>query len=121
MLTEACLGGDLFSVLENHGALHIDAMRYVIGCVIEALDHLHRILSVIHRDVKTENILLDSNGEFVCVCVSLCSLISVYRIDGGFYTASTFPTASEFPQFLYLNSTTDQRYNLSLFQCFQVT
>nr|XP_039259308.1 cGMP-dependent protein kinase 1-like [Styela clava] len=72
MLTEACLGGDLFSVLENHGALHYEATRYVIGCVIEALDHLHMTLNIIHRDVKTENILIDANGVAKLADLGFC-------------------------------------------------
>lgn len=63
MITEACLGGDLFSVLEKYGALPYDVTRYVMSCITEGLDHLHRIMGYIHRDVKTENILIGSNGE----------------------------------------------------------
>lgn len=62
MLTEACLGGDLFSVLEKGGRLHQNSLIFVIACITEALAHLHNSLNVLHRDVKTENVLLDHNG-----------------------------------------------------------
>jgi serine/threonine protein kinase len=62
LLQEAALGGDLHTVYqrknlygsENHS-------RYYIASVVCALEHLHS-LSIIFRDVKMENLVLDAIG-----------------------------------------------------------
>jgi serine/threonine protein kinase len=56
-------GGDLFAVSRDRGIDEYD-VRIYIGEIIMALEHLHR-LGVMHRDVKLENILLDSGGHAV--------------------------------------------------------
>jgi serine/threonine protein kinase len=56
-------GGDLYAVSRDRGLDEYD-VRVYIGEVILALEHLHK-LGVMHRDVKLENILLDSEGHAV--------------------------------------------------------
>uniref|UniRef100_H2YXE3 Protein kinase domain-containing protein n=1 Tax=Ciona savignyi TaxID=51511 RepID=H2YXE3_CIOSA len=74
LLTEACLGGDLFSYLEHHGVMGISVARYVVACVTEALDYLHRVLHVIHRDVKTENLLIGEGGVLKLADLGFCKV-----------------------------------------------
>ena len=73
LLTEACLGGDLFSYLENFGPLNLDVSRFVVACVVEALEYLHRDLHVIHRDVKTENLLIGKHGKYIIMSTKGCT------------------------------------------------
>ncbi|XP_060928051.1 cGMP-dependent protein kinase 1 [Limanda limanda] len=61
MLTEACLGGDLFSLLTDKGCLDECSTRFYTACVVEALTFLH-CRGVIYRDVKPENVVLDQHG-----------------------------------------------------------
>ncbi|XP_069380081.1 cGMP-dependent protein kinase 1 isoform X1 [Paralichthys olivaceus] len=61
MLTEACLGGDLFSLLTDKGCLDECSTRFYTACVVEALTFLHS-RGVIYRDVKPENVVLDQHG-----------------------------------------------------------
>ncbi|XP_054467302.1 cGMP-dependent protein kinase 1 [Anoplopoma fimbria] len=61
ILTEACLGGDLYSLLKDKGCLDECSTRFYTACVVEALTFLHR-QGVIYRDVKPENVLLDEHG-----------------------------------------------------------
>ena len=60
-LTEACLGGELFTLMKTAGPFSESSARFSVACVVEALDYLHNI-DIIHRDVKPENMLLAASG-----------------------------------------------------------
>lgn len=57
LLTEFLPGGDLF----DRGQVSEDAAKFYLGCVVEAIDHLH-VRNVAHNDVKTPNVMLDADG-----------------------------------------------------------
>ncbi|XP_028269675.1 cGMP-dependent protein kinase 1 [Parambassis ranga] len=61
ILTEACLGGDLSSLLKDKGHLDECSTRFYTACVVEALTFLHS-QGVVYRDVKPENVVLDEHG-----------------------------------------------------------
>jgi len=60
-LMEACLGGDVFTVLQKHKHFNENTARFMTGCVVEALHYLHD-RGFIYRDLKPENLLLDQKG-----------------------------------------------------------
>uniref|UniRef100_A0A672IK82 cGMP-dependent protein kinase n=1 Tax=Salarias fasciatus TaxID=181472 RepID=A0A672IK82_SALFA len=60
-LTEACLGGDLLSLLKEKGYLDECSTRLYTACVVRALTFLHS-QDIIYRDVKPENVILDEHG-----------------------------------------------------------
>lgn len=62
LLMEAALGGELFSTYEHLKLYGKESYaRFYVGCVTEAFAHLHE-RHVIYRDLKPENLLLDSRG-----------------------------------------------------------
>ena len=62
MLTEALLGGELFSLLCTYRTLPPLQARFYLAQVACAFEHLHEVLGVVYRDLKPENLLLDARG-----------------------------------------------------------
>ncbi|KAK9409497.1 ribosomal protein S6 kinase alpha-5 [Crotalus adamanteus] len=57
-------GGELFTHLSQRERFNEDEVQIYIGEIVLALEHLHK-LGIIYRDIKLENILLDSDGHVV--------------------------------------------------------
>lgn len=63
--TDFAYGGELFAHLNRQvDSLHIDQVRLWSAQVVLALETLHR-MNIIYRDLKLENILIDSDGNIV--------------------------------------------------------
>jgi serine/threonine protein kinase len=65
-------GGDLYTACLNR-TFDESEVRFNIGELILALEHLHK-LGIIHRDIKLQNILLDSEGHAVLSDLGLSRL-----------------------------------------------
>jgi serine/threonine protein kinase len=62
LVMEYLPGGDLYSVLQNIGSLSEDDARIYTAQIVSALEFL-RGNRIIHRDIKPDNILVDSSGH----------------------------------------------------------
>lgn len=60
-LMEVCLGGDVWTTLQKRRYFDDATAQFMVGCVVEAFDHLHS-LNIVYRDLKPENLMLDSRG-----------------------------------------------------------
>uniref|UniRef100_A0A3P9A1Q3 cGMP-dependent protein kinase n=1 Tax=Esox lucius TaxID=8010 RepID=A0A3P9A1Q3_ESOLU len=76
MLLEACLGGELWSLLRDRGSFDESTAKFCVGCVTEAFDYLHHN-RVIYRDLKPENLMLDADGYIKLVDFGFAKKIQV--------------------------------------------
>ncbi|XP_018787109.1 PREDICTED: cGMP-dependent protein kinase 1 isoform X2 [Bactrocera latifrons] len=60
-LMEACMGGDVWTVMSQRRFFDERTAKFIAGCVVEAFDFLHAH-NIIYRDLKPENLMLTTDG-----------------------------------------------------------
>ena len=62
MLFEYLCGGELFTYLRNAGQFVDSTCMFYAAEIVSVLDYLHA-RSIVYRDIKPENLLLDTEGH----------------------------------------------------------
>lgn len=83
---EACLGGDVWTILQKRKFLDENSAKFMAACVVEAFDYLH-LRGIVYRDLKPENLLLDSKGYV--------KLVRMAQFGGRGATAANGPKRSQ--------------------------
>ena len=63
---ENCAGGDLLNYVRKRRKLKEDMAKFVFKQIVQGLRYCHS-KSILHRDIKLDNILLDMHGN-VKIC-----------------------------------------------------
>ncbi|KAL9598373.1 MAG: hypothetical protein Q9219_004535 [cf. Caloplaca sp. 3 TL-2023] len=80
LILEYAQGGELFTRMMTEGMFPEDTAAFYMAEMILALDHLHGSVSVVYRDLKPENCLLDADGHLLLTDFGL----SKVAVDGDF-------------------------------------
>jgi len=78
LILEYAQGGELFTHLKQEGMFEEQVASFYMAEMVLALDHLHRNLGVVYRDLKPENCLLDDQGHLLLTDFGL----SKVAVDG---------------------------------------
>ena len=62
MLLEYAIGGELFTYLRRAGKFSVADTKFYASEIVLALEYMHS-MNIVYRDLKPENLLLDSNGH----------------------------------------------------------
>jgi len=75
MLFEYVCGGELFTYLRNAGRFETPTGLFYASEIVLAIDYLHSF-SIVYRDLKPENLLLDKDGH-----LKICDFGFAKKID----------------------------------------
>jgi serine/threonine protein kinase len=103
-LLELAPGGDLLSVINSLGILKRSQARFYLGCMVRALEYCHS-KGIVYRDLKPENLLVDSKGY-----LKLADFGVAKKISPKFTTYSLVGT----PQFMAPETILGKGYGLSV-------
>ncbi|EGD77012.1 CAMK/CAMKL protein kinase [Salpingoeca rosetta] len=74
LVMELATGGEVLDYIVAHGSLSEKEVRKYCRQMVQAIDHLHKA-DIVHRDLKTENLLLDHNLNLKLVDFGLSNSI----------------------------------------------
>jgi len=82
MVMDYLPGGDLMTYLMRKDTFNENETRFYIAELVEAVDYIHTNLHYIHRDIKPDNIVFDSDGHILLLDFGLCKY-SPPQTDGA--------------------------------------
>jgi len=72
MVMDYLPGGDLMTHLMRKDTFTEDETRFYVAELVEAVDYIHTNLHYIHRDIKPDNIVFDTEGHIHLLDFGLC-------------------------------------------------
>lgn len=82
LILEYAQGGELFTHLKMERMFSEEVAAFYMAEMVLALDHLHRNLGVVYRDLKPENCLLDVEGHLLLTDFGLSKVAVTEKSDG---------------------------------------
>jgi protein kinase A len=88
MVMNLLQGGELYSIMhtKKSNVLPEQSAKFYIACVAEALFYLHCSHSLVFRDLKPENVMIDNDGYAILIDFGFCK-----KISGKTYTTCGTP------------------------------
>jgi CRP-like cAMP-binding protein len=74
LVLELCLGGELFMYLRKYDKFNEQQARFYAASIVQAFEHVHN-KSIIYRDLKPENLMLDDKGFLKVVDFGLAKVV----------------------------------------------
>ena len=78
LILEYAQGGELFERMRNEHMFPEETAAFYMAEMVLALEHLHKTVGVVYRDLKPENCLLDAEGHLLLTDFGL----SKVKVDG---------------------------------------
>ena len=75
-IEELCAGGDLLTYVRRRRRLKESVAKHIVKQLLEGLHYCHR-KHILHRDIKLDNILLNSQGQVKVLFLQLIDHRSV--------------------------------------------
>jgi len=97
MVMDYLPGGDLMTHLIRKDTFSEHEARFYVAEIVEAVDYIHTELHYIHRDLKPDNIVLDTEGHIVLLDFGLCkhTPTTAKEADDGAVPPECAPPAGE--------------------------
>lgn len=106
LVTELCIGGSLFNLMNTHSALEESTARFYACEVLLMLEDMHN-KNIIYRDLKPENILIDLDGHLKLADFGLAKIVKdLKNPNDTFWGSPDYLTPEMFLQDTH-NSTID--------------
>ncbi|CAK8679913.1 unnamed protein product [Clavelina lepadiformis] len=80
LVTELCTGGELIDIVSEKGSLPESTVRKYMYQLVNAVAYLHG-RKIVHRDLKVENLLLDSDDNLKIIDFGLSNTVSPHCSD----------------------------------------
>lgn len=71
---DLCTGGEIFFHLNKHKRFTEDQAKFYFAEILLGIEHLHS-KNVVYRDIKPENILIDTDGHIRIADFGLSKII----------------------------------------------
>ena len=79
LVMELCQGGDLLNYVRKRRKLSPETTKFIFKQILEGLYHCHA-QNVLHRDIKLDNILIDSEGTVKIADFGVAKIVTPYEV-----------------------------------------